>query len=227
MIYRRHNEPHQVRHRKHTRMWHSVSDLQQSFTHASQPMFAETSCSLPVSFQKNLRCHTHPDAVPSSPSLPMMASAPRSRRCTTCNAFCCVYAEQEHIVNAYNFLPSQDEKYKAAMLKAEIGKWMPLGMDDTTFQQCSGCGDYFCPSCCGICPIDVCGALCCKVSRRARGMEGCCERGECADGDDRSASCSHGHHARVRPHAHSRMGAMGSLNGATSFEGGLQLRMHM
>lgn len=105
-----------------------------------------------------------------------------------------------------------NDKIEAAKLKADIELWMPSGVDDTTFQQCSMCGKCVCPECCGICPIDVCGALCCKVSvffeRVPTG------HGENADWSDRSASLIRG--ARVL--VHQRIKKRTTIGLATSSE---------
>lgn len=97
---------------------------------------------------RNLRCTSCSDLV-----------------CPCCGRACCSFKACGLIVN--NDLTPANVRAAASRDVVAISHHFPVGKESPTFIQCthgSGCGQYVCPDCCGVCPDDCCQDVQCRVN---------------------------------------------------------------
>ena len=93
-----------------------------------------------------------------------------NRLCPRCQKSCCkVFSYERDLKKAEHrremHLPENETIKK---LLAEIKDWIPSGLDESTFMECTECHRLVCPECCSVCPHPFCGDRMCNVSRVLR-----------------------------------------------------------
>lgn len=80
--------------------------------------------------------------------------------CSACNSACCVMAEA---LKAYD--EASNPGAEAVVREAcEVIGACAEAADISTFVECGECVEFVCPECVGVCPVEGCGILFCKVS---------------------------------------------------------------
>ncbi|KAK1138425.1 hypothetical protein N8T08_002621 [Aspergillus melleus] len=83
--------------------------------------------------------------------------------CPVCGGACCIYGDAIRTID--NESAGAEKVGKAKRILEAIESLSPKIMDADTYQLCSqpgGCGRYVCPSCCGVCPNEICRDVQCK-----------------------------------------------------------------
>ena len=84
--------------------------------------------------------------------------------CPCCGRACCSFKACGLIVK--NDLTPADVRNAATKDVIAIRHHFPVGKESPTFIQCThetGCGQFVCPDCCGVCPDDCCQDVQCRV----------------------------------------------------------------
>lgn len=89
-----------------------------------------------------------------------------SRSCPKCQISCCkVFFYEKNLKKGEDGNEMQlPPNTTIAKLLAEIREWIPSGLDESTFMECTECHKFFCPRCCSVCPHPFCGDRMCNVS---------------------------------------------------------------
>ncbi|KAI4253201.1 MAG: hypothetical protein L6R42_007680 [Xanthoria sp. 1 TBL-2021] len=82
--------------------------------------------------------------------------------CAVCNTACCVYYEA--IEAARDAATAYDQEF-ANEVGRSISEASLYADDLTTYLRCIECSRMICPDCIGICPVDLCQLISCKVGR--------------------------------------------------------------
>lgn len=86
--------------------------------------------------------------------------------CPRCQDPCCrVFSYGNDLENASKRGEmDHPENRKISELLMKINFWIPSGLDESTFMECTKCDRFVCPKCCSVCPHPFCGDRMCHVS---------------------------------------------------------------